>query len=222
MTGSWAPRQYGPLERLHYRFNWNVDRVLVHFQADYADLRVPEEPSGVQVRAADPDSSDDARTWNDLVRRSYPDPSPPVALLGQLWRDNRLLDIMHTLIVERDGQPVATISGGTYRADPSVAGTMRLAVLPSQRGTGIGAWLEVTSLLKAREPATRYVEEAVMVSREQSIRQQMRLGLRLQEDWSRVVPTVQRRMWPARDLALRRARRVCAQFHEDHPELVLG
>lgn len=203
-------RRHARIEVSEYRGTavfraWNVSRVVVHMQRDLGHLEVPERPSGLTVRSADPGDPRDDAIWRDLVSRSYPDVEtvPP---LRSMFEQHRFLAIDQVWLVAQD-QPVATIALGRFKSDPRVAGVARIAVLPSARGQGIGRWMIVAAYAELATQGCALGESVITNTRQESLRLHARSGWSLQSDPSLVQDVGQRRRWPAKALAVRRARR---------------
>lgn len=212
-------KHYPWYQRLHYHLNWNVSRVIVHTQAEFADLRTPLLPSGFSVGTLDPSDPHDASLWADLVNSAYGDADGDPNTLYSYWATHPQFVLRELVGVFEGSNLVATVASGVYRADPTVGGGIRAAVHPTLQSAGLGAWLFAEALARTQNYGAQRVEALTMVHRERSLRVQFRVGLLLQEDYSKVIPTGQKRRWPARELALHRARRVRDQFYAEHPEL---
>lgn len=213
-----SDERYSLLQRLHYRFNWNVDRVLVHLQRDCEQMQPPAAPGGLVLREIDASSRQDSMMWAQMINSAYPDAAATPEMLATYWQQHPLLNLQKVLVAFDGSHPIGTVSGGAYHANPAVGGAARVAVVPDYQHKGVATWMLGTVLSQGPHWGFERAEGVAMVSRVQSIRVLLRLGLRLQEDWSQVIPTKQRRRWPARDLALRRARAISDRFFADHPE----
>lgn len=206
---------YSWRDQLHYRFNLNVSRVVIHMQADLSLLPVVEPPAGVKIRQASPESVEDAEDWVALVNDAYPDAAESVDSYRQHWRHHAFLDIHEVYLMSIDDAPAATITMGHYRSNPEVCGDARIAVAQRFQRRGLGRWAIVHGFAMMRQEGFVFAESAITHTRTESIRLHLGCGFVPQFDRRLVQHRVQRRLWPAWALAERRVEQVVQEYYRD-------
>ena len=206
---------YSWRDQLHYRFNLNVSRVVIHMQADLSLLPAVEPPAGVKIRQASPDSDEDAEAWVALVNDAYSDAAETVDSYREHWRRHAFLAVQDVYLVSLEGAPAATITMGHYRSNPAVCGDARIAVAQRFQRRGLGRWLIAHGFAVCREAGFEFAESAITHTRTESIRLHLACGFVPQFDRKLVQHRVQRRLWPAWALAERRVEQVVQEYYRD-------
>lgn len=207
-----STKKYGVLTHLRYIFNFNVSRIVVNMHADLKELPPLTCPAGYAVREMDADDPEEIAAWISLVNQAYPDADEtPETFLKHRDR-HAFLDAPKIFFVTKDARIVATFTAGLYRSNPEYGGDSRIAVLPTERGKGIGIFCINYAFHFLRNQGAGKGESVIMIRRTQSLLLHFRCGFRPEFDRRKVMFNPQRRMWPARWIARRRVERLHAQF----------
>lgn len=207
-----AIRKYGLLSHLKYVFNFNVSRILINSQMDLSDLPELRYPDGYVVREMDVNNPDEINSWVRIINESYPDVFEDFDSFQRHLHNHVFLTDCKVFLLVRDGKPVGTITAGLYRKDSSVGGAARVAVLPSERGRGLGFFLLSYAYHYLRAQGIKRGETIAAIKREKSILNHFQCGFKPQFDRSKVMFDAQRRMWPARLIAERKAKKLYEDY----------
>lgn len=196
-------RQYGLFTHIKYVFNWNVNKINICVQRDFADLPQLSFPKNVTLKKMNINDNDEINDWCNLINSSFNDIKADPSLFEKHIHQHSFLIDVNVLFIIKNNKPIGTISFGRYRKDPSVSGGSLAAVLPSEQGY-LHYFIINYGCHYFRNKGIMKGEANIQLKRKSALILHFRHGFIPQFDRKQILFDDQRRMWPARLIARKR------------------
>lgn len=178
-------------------------------QIDLNHLPKLYEPHGYHIREMDTNKESDINKWIFIINNAYDDAIETSKTFKQHLYNHRFLETPKIFFLYNDSnQEVGTITAGLYKNNNSYGGDARIAILPAERGNGLGLFLIIFAFHYLKELGAKYGESIISYHRKSSIILHLKCGFRPQFDREKIIYDNQKRMWPIRLLAKKGVRKL--------------
>ena len=159
--------KYGIIQHLKYLLNYS--RTVIFLQLDLSHLPSEIDTYPYTIKEIDLNSNEDIELWLDVVNNSYDDIKYNFSEAKEHLSKHHFLKFNKIFLLKEGKIPIATYGIGTYKNNPSIGGSNRLAVRKEYQGKGIGRLIFLYGLNKFKEIDIKYVEHIISIPRTASI-----------------------------------------------------
>lgn len=198
-------KQYGLKSHLNYMFNFNLSRFCISMQADLEHLPPLEFPKGYAVREMDVNDEQEIKTWLYIVNTAYTDAEETSETFQKHLHNHSFLTNQKVFFIYKENDVknvIGTVSVGIFKSNAEWGGDSRIAILPSERGKGLGFFaVNYAFHYLFENMKTCKGESVISFHRNQSLVLHYKCGFKPQFDRKKLNFDTQKRMWPIRQIA---------------------
>jgi len=205
-------QQYGFFIHLRYVFNLNVSNISINLQIDLRELPYLLVPDGYEMVKMN--IADDAQInkWVGIVNSSYPDGKETYQSFKNMIENHSFLKNIEVFFLIHSNEKIGTVSIGQFKTNEKYGGDARIAILPTQRGKGLGLYLINFAFHTIKNRGLCYGESVISSKRTESLWLHFKLGFTPQFDRSKINFDIQKRLPIARKIAKKRVLRLYKKY----------
>lgn len=195
-------KTYGLISHLKYMFSFNISRLVVNMQNDLYTLPELVVPDGYTIREMNINDENEIDKWIYIVNTSYDDANETKqSFFKHIYNHSFLTNQKVLFLMNELEEEIGTVTYGLFKKNKDWGGDSRIAILPSEKGKGLGYFMINYAFHSLRNVGIRYGEAVISFHRKQSIYLYAKCGFHPQFYREKCILDSQRRMWPVRFIA---------------------